>query len=57
MATPEQEAFIQEMKQKKPREVWEELWEARQKLKGVGTPDDITQPTKNSIVSWPWSNV
>lgn len=32
MATPEQEAFIQEMMKKKPREVWQELWEARQKL-------------------------
>jgi hypothetical protein len=39
VATPEQEAFIHEMMHKKPGEVWKELWEARQALKGVGTPE------------------
>lgn len=38
MATPEQDAFIQEMMHKKPGEVWQELWDARQTLKGVGMP-------------------
>lgn len=42
----EQEAFIEEMKTKKPREVWLELWEARKKLSTVEpvstelTPED-----------------
>lgn len=40
MVTPEQKAFIQEMQRTKPKEVWQELWDARQRLKkfeAVGT--------------------
>ena len=43
MATEEQEAFIKEMQQTKPKYVWLELWEARQilGLRGVETPVEI----------------
>lgn len=38
--TPEQEAFVDEMMHKKPREVWQELWDARKKLaEHAATPD------------------
>jgi hypothetical protein len=41
MATPEEIAFIKEMQQARPRDVWQELWDLRQKLKGVETPPKV----------------
>jgi hypothetical protein len=41
MATPEQDAFIYEMMHKKPGEVWQELWDLRLALQGVGTAEVV----------------
>lgn len=53
MATPEQEAFIKEMQQTKPKDVWLELWEARQilGLKGVETPAVVSEESAPDLTA------